>query len=80
MTAAVSRTAPGLRNALFDLLDGLRAGTVKPSQARAQCEVAQRIMETVRMEAGEIAVLEAGLALERRLLPPASVDVVEAGD
>lgn len=59
------RTADGLRDALFDLLDGLREGTVKQSQARVQCEVAKQIIETVKMELTQIAVLRQNLELEK---------------
>ena len=63
----VSRTAPGLRDAMFDLLDDLRNGRATPPQARAQCETADRIMDTVRMEAMELAVMQAQLEMRRSL-------------
>ena len=63
----VSRTAPGLRDAMFDLLDDLRNGRTTPPQARAQCETADRIMDTVRMEAMELSVMRAQLDMQRDL-------------
>lgn len=62
---SVSRTASGLRNSLFELLDDLRAGKVKAVDAKAQCNVAQKIMDTVRMELAENEVVRTSLELER---------------
>lgn len=46
----VVRTSAGLRNALFDELDGLRAGTTNPARANAVAKLADQVMATVQME------------------------------
>lgn len=46
----VARTSAGLRDALFDELDGLRAGTTNPARASSTAKLATSIIDTVRME------------------------------
>lgn len=46
----VVRTGEGLRDALFDTLEGLRAGTIKPNDAVAAAKVVCQIISTVRLE------------------------------
>ena len=46
----IARTSAGLRDALFDELDGLRAGTTNPGKANATAKLADQIINTVRME------------------------------
>lgn len=46
----VARTSAGLRDALFDELDGLRAGSSNPTKASAVAKLAGTVIETVRME------------------------------
>ena len=46
----VSRTSAGLRNALFDELDNLRAGTTNATKANATARIAAAIVGTVEME------------------------------
>lgn len=54
-TAAVShtpivRTSAGLRDAIFDEIDAIRAGASNPTRANAVAKLATGIVETVRME------------------------------
>ena len=46
----VERTSAGLREALFDNLDGLRDGTVNPTMANATAKIAAAVVSTVEME------------------------------
>lgn len=46
----VVRTGEGLRDALFDTLDGLRSGSIKPGDAVAASKVACQIINTVKLE------------------------------
>lgn len=46
----VIRTGEGLRDALFDVLDGLRSGTMAANQAIAAAKVACQIINTVKVE------------------------------
>jgi len=44
------RTSAGLRDALFDELDRVRAGTSNPTCANAVAKLASGVIESVRME------------------------------
>jgi hypothetical protein len=57
-------TAVGLRGALFETLDGLREGSTKPREAKAICEVASRILETVRVEMVELEIVSKSIELQ----------------
>lgn len=46
----VTRTSAGLRDALFDELDGLRDGSVNATKANATAKIAGAIVDTVTME------------------------------
>jgi hypothetical protein len=46
----IARTSAGLRDALFDELDGLRDGSVNATQANATAKIAGSIVDTVNME------------------------------
>lgn len=46
----VERTSAGLRDALFDELDGLRDGSINPTKANATAKIASTIVDTVSME------------------------------
>ena len=46
----IARTSAGLRDALFDELDGLRAGRTNAAKANATSKLADQIVNTVRME------------------------------
>lgn len=48
--APVVRTSAGLRDALFDALDGLRNGTTNPANANAVSKLADQVVQTVLME------------------------------
>lgn len=48
--ASVVRTPGGLRDAIFDEIDGIRAGTSNATRANAVSKAAMTIVETVRME------------------------------
>lgn len=49
-SAPVARTSAGLRDALFDELDGLRNGSSNPARASSTAKLATSIIDTVRME------------------------------
>lgn len=44
------RTSAGLRDALFDELDGLRNNTSNPAKANAVAKLAGQVIDTVKME------------------------------
>lgn len=46
----ISRTSAGLRDAIFDEIDAVRAGYSNPTRANAVAKLATGIVETVRME------------------------------
>lgn len=46
----VVRTSAGLRDALFDALDGLRSGTTNAATANAVAKLADQVVQTVHME------------------------------
>lgn len=48
--AAILRTSSGLREALFDELDALRAGRSDPRRAAAVAGLAKQIVESVKLE------------------------------
>jgi len=48
--APVVRTSAGLRDALFDALDGLRSGTTNAATANAVAKLADQVVQTVHME------------------------------
>lgn len=50
ITNPVARTSVGLRNALFDELDGLRNGSSNANRANAVAKIAAQVLETVRLE------------------------------
>jgi hypothetical protein len=47
---SVNRTSAGLRSAIFDELDALRAGTTDAKRAASVAKMASAIIETVRLE------------------------------
>jgi hypothetical protein len=49
-TNNVIRTSEGLRDAIFDELDALRAGTSNPARANAVAKLAAGVVDTVRIE------------------------------
>jgi hypothetical protein len=46
----VVRTSAGLRDALFDELDGLRNGSTNPARANAVAKLAGQVIDCVKME------------------------------
>lgn len=48
--APIARTSAGLRDAIFDEIDAIRAGESNPTRANAVAKLATGIVETVRME------------------------------
>lgn len=46
----IARTSAGLRDAIFDEIDAVRAGLSNPTRANAIAKLAMGIVETVRME------------------------------
>ena len=49
-TGPTVRTSAGLRDALFDELDGLRNGESNPAKANAIAKLAGQVIDTVKME------------------------------
>src|SRR4051812_41461890 len=47
---AVERSAKGLRDAIFDEIDGLRAGTITPSHARAVANLVRQCIDAARLD------------------------------
>ena len=46
----VTRSSAGLRDAIFDEIDAMRAGTSNPGRANAVAKLAATVVETVRLE------------------------------
>lgn len=67
------RTSAGLRDAIFDELDAIRAGASNPTRANAVAKLASGIVETVRME------LEVTRYL-RQIAPAAGESVADVGN
>lgn len=55
---AVERTAEGLRDALFDELNLLRAGEATAAHARALANVARLIIECARLEIQQVKTIQ----------------------
>lgn len=49
-SAPIGRTSAGLRDAIFDEIDGIRNGSSNPTRANAVAKLAAGVVETVRME------------------------------
>jgi len=63
----VHRNIPGLRDAMFDVLDQLRKGEITLSKARVQLEAAKTICLTVACERTELQVLQQQIELEQKV-------------
>lgn len=50
MPPRIVRTSAGLRDALFDELDSLKAGNTNPAKANAVAKLADQVIATVKME------------------------------
>lgn len=46
----IERTARGLRDAIFDEIDGLRAGKVTPGHARAMANLIRQCIDAARLD------------------------------
>jgi hypothetical protein len=46
----IERSAKGLRDAIFDEIDGLRAGTVTPGHARALANCIRQCIDAARLD------------------------------
>ena len=46
----IPKTTEGLRDALFDEINALRAGTSNPQQARALCQLADKVIDSIRVQ------------------------------
>ena len=64
---SVSRTVPGLRDAIFDVLDQLRSGEITPRAARVQLETAKTICLTVACEYRELQVFQKQIEIEEHV-------------
>jgi hypothetical protein len=47
---AITATMEGLRDAIFDEINGLRTGTTTPSRARAVSQLAARVIDSLRLQ------------------------------
>lgn len=47
---AVPKTAEGLRDALFDEINALRAGTSSPQKSRAISQLASHVIDSLRVQ------------------------------
>ena len=63
----VNRSAGGMRNAMFDVLDKLRAGEISPRQARAQMEAVKSVCLTLAYERQEIQLIKEQIELDERM-------------
>jgi hypothetical protein len=72
----IKRTTEGLRDALFDVLEGMRAGTVTPNQAIAAAKVACQIINTARIEIEYLEVVSRAAATG---LPAPSLGAMQLG-
>lgn len=50
MPLQVTRSSAGLRDAIFDEIDAMRAGTSNPTRANAVAKLAAGIVDSVRMD------------------------------
>ena len=64
---SVSRTVPGLRDAIFDVLDKLRSGDITPRAARVQLETAKTICLTVHCEYRELQVFQKQIEIDNHM-------------
>lgn len=74
---SVNRNIHGLRDAMFDVLDLLRAGKITLSQARAQMETAKTICLTVACERQELEILQRQIELDERVSLMSNRRVIE---
>ena len=65
--STVNRTVPGLRDAMFDVLEALRGGKISLQAARTQLETAKTICMTVACERTELQIIQHQIELESRM-------------
>jgi hypothetical protein len=58
---------PGLRDAMFDVLENLRNGEITVKDARAQLEAAKTICLTVACERTELQIFQQQIELDEKL-------------
>ena len=63
----VKRSVPGLRDAMFDVLDQLRSGDITARAARVQMEAAKTICLTVACERTELHVIQQQIELDQKI-------------
>lgn len=56
----IKRTMDGLREAMFDIIDGVRNGTVAAKDAKEACNAARVILESIDTQLTVIATAEQG--------------------
>lgn len=74
----IERSSAGLRDALFDELDGLRDGSVNATKANATAKIASAIVDTVTMEIAAYKILSkqpANPVMDSKL-PPLSLGAI----
>ena len=64
---SVSRTVPGLRDSMFDVLDQLRSGDISLRAARVQLETAKTICLTVACEYRELQVFQKQIEIDNHM-------------
>lgn len=63
----VDRSASGMRDAMFDVLDQLRAGHISTRQARAQMEAVKSVCLTLHYERQEVQLVREQIELDERM-------------
>lgn len=73
------KTSEGLRNTLFDAIDKLRSGKIKPQEAKAMASLAGQIISTVNMEIA-IAQLRREYPADTPLIVPPPLRLAKKND
>jgi protein tyrosine phosphatase len=63
----VNRNASGLRDAMFDVLDQLRAGQITARQARAQMDAVKHVCLTLQYERQEVQLIKEQIELDEKM-------------
>lgn len=63
----VQRSASGMRDAMFDVLEQLRNGEISPRQARAQMEAVKSICMTLQYERQEMMLIKEQIELDEKM-------------
>lgn len=67
--AKIERTSAGLREALFDAIENLRAGNIEASDGKAIASLSQQICNTVSLEI-DVAKLRMQYPADAKLIVP----------